>query len=226
MATILITEDDANIRRLISDHLVNTGYRVLESSDGEDALKVMESHHIDLLITDVMMPAMDGLELTSDLRKSGFEFPILMITALETFEDKKNGFSSGGDDYMVKPVDMEEMLLRVAALLRRAKISASKILEIGSTVLNQEQMTITSCETVIELPSKEFQLLHKLLSNPRKIFTRQQLMDEIWGYDVQSSERTVDVHIKRLREKLSAIKDFEIVTVWGLGYKAEKRGNV
>jgi DNA-binding response OmpR family regulator len=224
VATILVTEDDANIRRLIRDHLVKEGYRVLESGDGAEALRVMESHHIDLLVTDVMMPAIDGLELTSDLRRSGYEFPILMITALESFEDKKNGFSSGGDDYMVKPVDMEEMLLRVAALLRRAKIASSKVLEIGSTVLNQEQMTITSDETVIELPSKEFQLLHKLLSNPRKIFTRQQLMDEIWGYDVQSSERTVDVHIKRLREKLTAIVDFEIVTVWGLGYKAEKRG--
>lgn len=226
MATILVTEDDANIRRLIKDHLVNSGYRVLEASDGEEALNVMEHHHIDLLITDVMMPATDGLELTSDLRESGYEFPILIITALETVEDKRNGFFAGGDDYMVKPVDMEEMLLRVAALLRRAKITSSNLLEMGSTVLNQEQMTVTSGDAVIELPSKEFKLLYKLLSNPKKIFTRQQLMDEIWGYDVQSIERTVDVHIKRLREKLSDVKDFEIVTVWGLGYKAEKRGHL
>ncbi|MEM5016991.1 response regulator transcription factor [Metabacillus indicus] len=225
MATILVTEDDANIRRLIKDHLVSSGYRVLEASDGEDALKVMEHHHIDLLITDVMMPETDGLELTSDLREYGYEFPILMITALETVEDKRNGFLAGSDDYMVKPVDMEEMLLRVAALLRRAKITSSNILEVGSTVLNREQMTITSGDTVIELPAKEFKLLYKLLSNPKKIFTRQQLMDEIWGYDVQSMDRTVDVHIKRLREKLSAVKDFEIVTVRGLGYKAEKRGH-
>ncbi|MTH54833.1 response regulator [Bacillus mangrovi] len=224
MATILVTEDDVNIRRLIKDHLVKEGYRVLEARDGDDALLVMEGHHIDLLITDVMMPLMDGLELTRDLREAGYEFPILMITALETLEDKKNGFSSGGDDYLVKPVDMEEMLLRVAALLRRAKIASSKVLEIGNTVLNQEQLTVTAGDRVLELPAKEFQLLHKLLSQPRKIFTRQQLMDEIWGYDVQSSERTVDVHIKRLREKLSEIEDFEIVTVWGLGYKAEKRG--
>lgn len=223
MATILVTEDDANIRRLIKDHLVNSGYLVLEASDGEEALDVMEHHHIDLLITDVMMPETDGLELTSDLRESGYDFPILMITALETVEDKRNGFLAGSDDYMVKPVDMEEMVLRVAALLRRAKITSSNLLEVGSTVLNQEQMTITSDDAVIELPAKEFKLLHKLLSNPKKIFTRQQLMDEIWGYDVQSMDRTVDVHIKRLREKLSAVKDFEIVTVRGLGYKAEKR---
>lgn len=225
MATILVTEDDANIRRLIKDHLVNSGYRVLEASDGDEALRVMEHHHIDLLITDVMMPATDGLELTSDLRESGYEFPILIITALETVEDKRKGFFAGGDDYMVKPVDMEEMLLRVTALLRRAKITSSNLLEIGSTVLNQDQMTVTSGDVVIGLTSKEFKLLYKLLSNPKKIFTRQQLMDEIWGYDVQSIERTVDVHIKRLREKLAALKEFEIVTVWGLGYKAEKRGH-
>jgi two-component system, OmpR family, response regulator len=224
MVTILVTEDDAHIRRLLREHLVMEGYHVLESKDGGDALQVMEQHHIDLLITDVMMPSMDGLELTRDLREAGYEFPILMITALETLDDKKRGFSSGGDDYMVKPVDMEEMLLRVAALLRRAKIASSNVLEIGNSVLNLEQLTISTGDTVVELPTKEFRLLHKLLSHPRKIFTRQQLMDEIWGYDVQSIDRTVDVHIKRLREKLSEIKDFEIITVRGLGYKAEKRG--
>lgn len=224
MVTILVTEDDANIRRLIKEHLMIEGYRVLESKDGADALHVMEHHHIDLLITDVMMPSMNGLELTRDLRGAGYEFPILMITALETLSDKKQGFSSGGDDYMVKPVDMEEMALRVAALLRRAKIASSNILEIGKTVLNQEQLTISTGEKVFELPAKEFKLLYKLLSHPRKIFTRQQLMDEIWGYDVQSIDRTVDVHIKRLREKLSGFEDFEIITVRGLGYKAEKRG--
>lgn len=224
MPTILVTEDDLNIRRLIKEHLVKEGYSVLESGDGVEALEVMEDHHVDLLITDVMMPNMDGLEMTSDLRAAGYDFPILMITALETLKDKKNGFSSGGDDYMVKPIDMDEMLLRVSALLRRAKIASSKILVTGKTVLNQEQLTITNGNKVFELPAKEFQLLYKLLSHPKKIFTRQQLMDEIWGYDVQSSERTVDVHIKRIREKLSEIEDFKIVTVWGLGYKAEKRG--
>lgn len=224
MPTILVTEDDLNIRRLIKEHLVKEGYRVLESGDGVEALDVMEDQHVDLLITDVMMPNMDGLEMTSDLRAAGYDFPILMITALETLKDKKNGFSSGGDDYMVKPIDMDEMLLRVSALLRRAKIASSKILVTGKTVLNQEQLTITNGNKVFELPAKEFQLLHKLLSHPKKIFTRQQLMDEIWGFDVQSSERTVDVHIKRIREKLAEIEDFKIVTVWGLGYKAEKRG--
>jgi DNA-binding response OmpR family regulator len=222
MFNILVCEDDNNIRRLISHYLKKEGYKVLEASDGEEALKVLDGHHIDLMITDIMMPKIDGLELTADLRSAGYDMPILMITAKETIEDKTDGFSSGVDDYMVKPIDMDEMLLRVSALLRRARIASDKKIEMKDMVLEYDSLTLTTKDKVLELPKKEFQLLFKLLSQPKRIFTRQQLMDEIWGFDATSDERTVDVHIKRLREKLTHIEAFEIVTVRGLGYKAVK----
>ena len=166
---------------------------------------------------------MDGYTLTDTLRKSNYNLPILMITAKETLEDKKRGFLVGTDDYMVKPIDMDEMLLRVAALLRRSRIMNEHKLTIGEVVLEYDTLTIYNKEETIVLPKKEFYLLFKLLSYPRKIFTRQQLMDEIWGLEAETDERTVDVHIKRLREKLSSFAEFEIVTVRGLGYKAEIR---
>ncbi|QFF98412.1 DNA-binding response regulator [Psychrobacillus glaciei] len=223
MINILVTEDDRNIRRLIREYLLKAGYNVFDAEDGSSALKLLDKHHIDLLITDIMMPSIDGLELTVALRNSGFDLPILMITALESFKDKKNGFYSGADDYLVKPIDMEELVLRVSALLRRAKIANDKKLEYGDIVLHYEQYTVVAKDATFELPKKEFQLLYKLLSQPKKIFTRQQLMDEIWGFDTQSDIRTVDVHIKRIREKLAEMKEFEIVTVRGLGYKVEKK---
>lgn len=220
MFSILICEDDNHIRRLFRDTLEKEGYSVFEAIDGIVALEELEKNHIDLLITDVMMPHMDGHALTQTLRESGFELPILMITARESIDDKKNGFKAGTDDYMVKPVDMDEMLLRIFALLRRSKIANEQRLAVGKTILDYEALSLNVGDETITLPKKEFLLLFKLLSAPNRIFTRAQIMDEIWGYESESDHRTVDVHIKRLREKLENNRDFEIITVKGLGYKA------
>ncbi|MEA4807556.1 response regulator transcription factor [Acetobacterium wieringae] len=220
MFRILICEDDNHIRRLFRDVLEKEGYSVFEAIDGVMALDTLEKNHIDLLITDVMMPHMDGHALTKTLRDGGLELPILMITARESIDDKKSGFKAGTDDYMVKPVDMDEMLLRVFALLRRAKIANEQRLVVGKTVLDYEALTLSIGDETITLPKKEFLLLFKLLSAPNRIFTRAQIMDEIWGYESESDHRTVDVHIKRLREKLEHNQDFEIITVKGLGYKS------
>jgi DNA-binding response OmpR family regulator len=220
MFNILICEDDNHIRRLFRDTLEKEGYSIFEAIDGIAALEALEKNHIDLLITDVMMPHMDGHALTQILREGGFELPILMITARESIDDKKTGFKAGTDDYMVKPVDMDEMLLRVFALLRRSKIANERRLVVGKTILDYEALTLSIGAETITLPKKEFLLLFKLLSAPNRIFTRAQIMDEIWGYESESDHRTVDVHIKRLREKLENSQDFEIVTVKGLGYKA------
>jgi two-component system, OmpR family, response regulator len=169
-----------------------------------------------------MMPIIDGYALSKELREAGYELPILVITAKDTIDDKKKGFKIGIDDYMVKPVDMDELVLRVFALLRRAKIASEKEMVVGTTIFNYDNYTVTVNNINIELPKREFQLIFKLLSQPNRIFTRHQLMDEIWGYNAESDMRTVDVHIKRLRERFEGNKDFEIVTVKGLGYKAVK----
>lgn len=221
MITILVVEDNPNIRKLYHSYLTRVGYQVFEAMDGQIALNILDHNKIDLMIVDVMMPRMNGYELTETLRTSGFDFPILMITAKERFEDKKTGFNLGSDDYMVKPIDFDEMLLRVDALLRRSKIVNEHVLQIGGIRLNEEHLSISKDELEVTLPKKEFQLLFKLLSYPGKIFTRQQLMEEFWGFDVETDERTVDVHIKRLREKSETFTEFEILTVRGLGYKAE-----
>jgi len=220
MLSILICEDDNHIRRLFRDTLEKEGYSIFEAADGMMALEVLKKHHIDLLITDVMMPHLDGHGLTQALRDGGFELPILMITARESIDDKKNGFKAGTDDYMVKPVDMDEMLLRVFALLRRSKIVNEQRLAVGKTVMDYGALTLYIGDETITLPKKEFLLLFKLLSSPNRIFTRAQIMDEIWGYESESDHRTVDVHINRLREKTESNTDFKIVTVKGLGYKA------
>jgi two-component system OmpR family response regulator len=222
MFNILVCEDDRNIRNLMIKFLKKDGYEVFDSENGAQALDVLDSSHIDLLITDVMMPVKDGIRLSLELREAGYKLPILIITARESIEDKKTGFSSGADDYMVKPIDMDEMLMRVSALLRRSGISSDKKIVIGSTTIDYTDFMIRVNNDVINLPKKEFQLLFKLLSQPNRIFTRTQLMDEIWGFDIESEERTVDVHIKRLREKFADNRDFEVITVRGLGYKAIK----
>ena len=222
MSTIMVVEDDRNLRRLMQASLEEGGYDVTVAEDGEDALERMENTHVDLYICDIMMPRMDGYEFTRTLRETGYTQPILMVTAKETFEDKRIGFGAGADDYMVKPVDMNEMLLRVSALLRRSQITNEHRLTIGQCVLDDQTLQLTRGDITLQLPPKEFFLLFKLLSYPKKIFTRQQLMDEIWGMDAQADERTVDVHIKRLREKCECLGDFKIVTIRGLGYKAEK----
>lgn len=223
MFSVLVCEDDKNIRRLMSEYLIRGGYTVTECRDGAEALERFGQSHVDLLITDVMMPSVDGFELVRELREAGFDTPVLMITARGAMEDKKTGFGCGADDYIVKPFDMEEMLLRAAALLRRAGTASEKRLAVGNTVLDYNGFSVSMEGTAVSLPNKEFLMLFKLLSQPNRIFTRTQLMDEIWGYDSDSSERTVDVHIRRLREKFECSPDFEIITVKGLGYKAVKK---
>ncbi len=222
MFSILVVDDNNNIRNLIIERLKGEGYNVFSASDGEEALEVMDYRHIDLMIADIMMPNMDGYELTATLRGARYDLPILMITAKERIEDKKRGFHVGTDDYMVKPIDFEEMLLRVEALLRRANINSEKKITVGKVELDYETLTVKVEETETLLPQKEFLLLFKLLSYPQKIFTRRDLMDEIWGMDSESDDRTVDVHIKRLREKFEHLSDFKIITIRGLGYKAER----
>ncbi|SFH94542.1 DNA-binding response regulator, OmpR family, contains REC and winged-helix (wHTH) domain [Tindallia magadiensis] len=225
MFRILVVEDDKNLQKLMEAVLKQNGYQVLSASDGEEALDLLDRYHVDLMISDIMMPEMDGYELTDSLRKADYQLPILMVTAKESMEDKKQGFMVGTDDYMVKPIDMDEMLLRVAALLRRARIMNEHRITVGKTILDYDTLSVRREGEQVTLPNKEFSLLFKLLSYPRQIFTRQQLMDEIWGLEVESDERTVDVHIKRLRERFSNWPDFDILTVRGLGYKAEKREN-
>ena len=223
MVNILVVEDDKNLQKLMTAVLKQSGYNVIVARDGEEALDKMSTSHIDLLISDIMMPTMDGYTLTDTLRKANYTLPILMVTAKETFDDKRKGFLVGTDDYMVKPIDMDEMLLRVAALLRRSRIINENKLKIGDVELDNNTLTVSRNNEIILLPKKEFYLLFKLLSYPKQIFTRQQLMDEIWGMDTEADERTVDVHIKRIREKLASFTEFEIITVRGLGYKVEKR---
>jgi two-component system, OmpR family, response regulator len=222
MFQILIVEDNKNLLALIKTRLEQAGYKVLQAENGQEALEVLEDQHVDLVISDIMMPLMDGYELIESLREANFNMPILIVTAKENFEDKEKGFRLGTDDYMVKPIDMNEMILRVAALLRRAKITNEHKIVIGEIVLDYDNLSITGPDTHIELPKKEFLLLFKLLSYPKKIFTRQQLMSEIWGLDTDIDERTVDSHIKKLRKKFEDRPEFKIITIRGLGYKAEK----
>ncbi|MBR5234472.1 MAG: response regulator transcription factor [Clostridia bacterium] len=220
MLKIMIVDDNENTRKLTSTVLMQNGYDTVCACDGEEGLALMDKVHIDLIILDVMMPKMNGFEFTRTLRECGWETPILMVTAKESHTDKKEGFLAGTDDYMVKPVDEEEMLLRIAALLRRSKIASERKITIGSTVLNHDSLSVTTPEGTVELPQKEFMLLFQLLSYKDKIFTRRQLMDEIWDMDSDTDERTVDVHINRLRDKFKNNPDFSIVTIRGLGYKA------
>ena len=223
MFQILVVEDDASLRRLMKAALKQHGYQPFTANDGVEALDVLEKTNIDLIISDVMMPNMDGYELTRQLRSADYQLPVLMVTAKETFEDKQEGFMAGTDDYMVKPIDINEMILRVGALLRRAKMASEHSLTVGSCVLDYDAQTVSfNGEAGETIPQMEFKLLFKLLSYPNKIFTRRQLLDELWGMDKDVDERTVDVHIKRLRERYGSCEDFSIVTVRGLGYKAVK----
>ena len=222
MFHILVVEDDAKLRSLFCTVLTNNGYLALPAESGEKALSLLDSEYVDLIISDIMMSGMDGYELIDHLRTSGFTMPILIITAKERFEDKQRGFQAGTDDYMVKPIDVNEMVLRVGALLKRAKIATEYRIVCQNTILDYDALTVTANGQETLLPQKEFYLLYKLLSYPNKIFTRQQLMDEIWGLDSTTDERTVDVHVNRLRERFKNCDDFIIMTVRGLGYKAVK----
>jgi DNA-binding response OmpR family regulator len=219
MINILIVDDNEKIRKLIEIYLKREGFQVFHSEDGEVALEVMDKTKIDLMIVDVMMPKKDGYELVKELREANYTLPILMVTAKDTYPDKKMGFDLGVDDYMTKPIDMDELILRINALFRRSKIFVDKEIVLGNLTLDLDNLEVKTHTESVLLPKKEFYLLYKLLSYPNKILTRQELMDDIWGYDSEADERTVDVHIKRLREKFKEYKEFEIVTIRGLGYK-------
>lgn len=220
MFNILVVEDDPVQRRLMKAVLTRGGYNVFQACDGNEGMAVLDRQHIDLVVLDVMLPGMNGFEFAKNLRKGGSELPLLMVTARQTQRDKREGFLAGTDDYMTKPVDEEELLLRISALLRRSKIAAEKRIVVGDTELDYNCMTVGEKGVRSDLPQKEFLLLFKLLSYPGQIFTRRQLMDEIWNLDCDTDERTVDVHINRLRDRYRKSEDFEIVTVRGLGYKA------
>lgn len=226
MFKILVAEDDASTNRLFCTILRRAGYEPVPATDGEDALQKMDEYKIDLLVCDVMMPRLDGFGLTQAIRESGSMLPILMVTAKALPEDKHRGFLVGTDDYITKPVDKEEMLLRIRALLRRARIVDERKITIGDVVLDYDTHTVRRGHEVQTLPPKEFSLLYKLLAYPDRTFTRLQLLDEIWGMDSESDERTVNVHINRLRTRFYDWPEFEIQTVRGLGYRAvRKAGN-
>lgn len=222
MFRILIAEDDRELRQLFEHVLVKNGYAVDGVGNGYQALQALENSYFDLIISDIMMPEMDGYELVEALRQTGHQIPVLMITAKGDFDDMRRGFLSGTDDYMVKPVNVNEMVLRVGALLRRAQMINERRQTIGSTVLECDSLTVSSGGESFALPQKEFMLLYKMASFPGRIFTRQQLMDEIWGYGSDSDTHTVDVHIGRLRERFRDNPDFRIVTMRGVGYKVVK----
>ncbi len=223
MFHILVVDDDKHTRRLLKAVLENDGYKVSLAENGEDALDVMDSEVIDLVVLDIMMPKMDGYEFTKTLRDVNNNLPILMVSAKQLPEDKRKGFLVGTDDYMTKPIDETEMLLRIKALLRRAKIATEHKITIGDIVIDYDSLSVTKDGKTQELPQKEFMLLYKLLSYPGKIFTRIQLMDEIWGAESDTGWETVTVHIGRLRKRFEGWPEFEIQSVRGLGYKAVKK---
>jgi len=222
MLKILIAEDDRELRQLFQHVLIKNGYSVKGVSNGKEALDAIEQDYFDLIISDIMMPEMDGYELVHSLREANDNTPVMMITAKDAFDDMRMGFLSGTDDYMVKPINVNEMVLRVGALLRRAQMINERRQTIGNTVLEYDSFTVISEDERMVLPQKEFMLLYKMASFPGKIFTRQQLMDDIWGYGSESDTHTVDVHIGRLRERFRDNKDFKIVTMRGVGYKVVK----
>ena len=222
MFQILVAEDDRNTRRLMEAVLKEHGYHPILACDGLEALKLLDTHHVDLVILDIMMPGMDGYELTRQLRATDYTLPILMVTAKQLPEDKRKGFIVGTDDYMTKPVDEEEMILRIRALLRRAQIVSERRITMGDVCLDYDSLTVSRGNESQTLPRKEFYLLYKLLSYPGKIFTRIQLMDEIWGMESQSDDNTINVHINRLRKRFEDYPEFTIETIRGLGYKAVK----
>ena len=223
MFHLLVVEDDTNARKLMKAVLERAEYSVLTAVNAEEALLLLDTHHVDLIVLDIMMPGMDGYTFSSELRAAGDITPILMVTAKQLPADKRKGFLAGTDDYMTKPVDTEEMLLRIKALLRRSRIVSERRLVIGEVELDYDALTVTRQEDKQTLPQKEFYLLYKLLSYPDKIFTRIQLMDEIWGMESESGDTTVKVHINRLRRRYESYPEFELISVRGLGYKAVKK---
>lgn len=222
MFHILIAEDDFDVCQLFRHVLLQKGYQVTTVSNGQEALDVMENTAFDLIISDIMMPVMDGHEFVRQLRETDNHIPVLMITAKSDFENMEEGFLSGADDYMVKPININEMALRVNALLRRAQVINERKIVLGNTILEMDSYTVITEKEKMILPQKEFMLLYKMAAYPDKIFTKQQLMDDIWGYDSGSDTHTVEVHIGRLRDKFKGNTDFKIVTMRGVGYKVVK----
>ena len=223
MKKVLIMEDELNIRSFVVINLKRAGYDAIEAGNGQEALDAIDQGYYDLIISDIMMPVMTGYEFVKELRDSGCNIPVMMITAKDAFDDKRLGFQSGTDDYMVKPIDVDEMVLRVGALLRRSRIINDRSLTIGSTNMEMDSFSVSTNGETQTLPQKEFMLLYKLASYPGKIFTRNQLLDEIWGYDSPSDTHTVDVHIGRLRDRFRDNGDFKIVTIRGVGFKVVRQ---
>ncbi len=223
MFHVLVVDDDKNTRLLMRALLEGEHYTVTLAANGEEALGAMERNHVDLVVLDLMMPRMDGYEFTRELRAANNDLPILMVSAKQLPDDRKKGFLAGIDDFMVKPVDEEELLLRIKALLRRAKIASERRIVLGDVVLDYDALSVSRGGETVVLPQKEFLLLYKLLSYPGKIFTRIELMDEIWGADSETGWETVTVHVGRLRRRFEGWSEFEIVSVRGLGYKAVKK---
>lgn len=220
MFNILVVEDEQALRMLFCTVLSKNGFKYFEAKDGMEAWDILENQYIDLMISDIMMPNIDGYELVKSVRESGYNMPVLMITAKDTFEDMQSGFRAGTDDYMIKPVNVNEMILRVNALLRRAQIVSERKLQFSDMELSYDDLTVCVNGERMIVPQKEFYILYKLLSNPNKVFTKQQLMDEIWGIDTESAPHTLDVHISRIRDRFRENPQFEIKTIRGLGYKA------
>lgn len=220
MPKILVVEDDIDLNNLIRTVLESKGHTVFSAKNGREALDVLDETSIELIISDIMMPHMDGLSLLNDVRQANMKMPVLLITAKGSYDDKNRGFTSGADDYMVKPIDIKELVLRVNALLRRSKIANERQLRIADVTLDAETLQVTKGEDAYTLSPKEFNLLFKLLSYPGRVFTRFEIMSEVWGYDSESDEKTINVHISKLRTRFEGWPEFEIFTVRGLGYKA------
>ena len=223
MYNVLVVEDEVNILKLMTIRLTKSGFNVFTAENGEQALSVVKKEDVDIIIADVMMPVMDGFEMIENLRAEGKNIPVILATAKESLEDKKIGFNLGADDYMVKPIDHEELVLRIKALLKRADIRKDKKLTIGSCVLDYESLSVTSDKGITaQLSKKEFMILYKLLLYPERIFTKNQLMVEFWGYESDTYSDTVKVHINRIRNKIAPFPEIDVITVRGLGYRGIK----
>ena len=220
MYNVLVVEDDVNILKLMSIRLTKSGFNVLSATNGKEGLEVLKKNDVDIAVVDIMMPVMDGFEMVEHMRAEGKSLPIIFVTAKEGIDDKRTGFNVGADDYMVKPIDHEELVLRINALLKRVHVSKEKKLVVGDCTLDYESLSVFNSKGDVELLSKkEFLILYKLLNYPERIFTKNQLMDEFWSADTDTAPRAVDVYMTKLRTKLSDCDDFEIITVHGLGYK-------
>lgn len=222
MYNVLVVEDEVNILKLMNIRLTKSGFNVFTAENGESALAVIKKEEIDLVVADVMMPVMDGFELIENIRAEGRSMPVIIVTAKESLDDKKTGFNLGADDYMVKPIDHEELVLRINALLKRADIRRDKKLVVGSCTLDYESLSVFNENETVQFSKKEFLILYKLLSYPERIFTKNQLMDEFWGYESDTYSDTVKVHINRIRNKIANFKEIDVITVRGLGYRGIK----